>query len=137
LRIPARTNKNSHLVRYNLGSLYTKLLKDNRSAEQEYKRALELKPDFKQALRDLGFLYIKMNRLLEVETMLQRIQDDALAQAGLRIVNFLRPSSQVNSIVSADIQRLGIFGSLTVHDFEQDSALKDERDREREDREET
>jgi len=78
-----------------------------------------------------------MNRLLEVETMLQRIQDDALAQAGLRIVNFLRSSSQVNSIVSADIQRLGIFGNLTVHDFEQDAALRDERDREREDREET
>jgi Flp pilus assembly protein TadD len=118
--------KESHLVRYNLGSLYAKLLKDNPNAEKEYSRALQLKPDFKQALRDLGFLYIIMNRLPEAESMFKQIQDDALAQEGLQIVSSLRTASQTT--VLADIQRLGIFGSLTVHDFEQDPVLKDEHD---------
>lgn len=129
--------KDSHLVRYNLGSLYAKLLKDNPNAEKEYSRALQLKPDFKQALRDLGFLYIIMNRLPEAESMFQQIQGDALAQEGLQIVSSLRTDSQANSTVLSDIQRLGIFGSLTVHDFEQDPVLKDEHDHDHEDHEET
>jgi predicted Zn-dependent protease len=42
-------------------------------AEKELRRALELKPDFHQALNFLGYLYVEENRNLdEAETMIRK-----------------------------------------------------------------
>ena len=55
-----------------LGGIYNKLKKSG-LAEKELKRALELKPDYHEALNFLGYLYVEENtNLLQAEAMIRK-----------------------------------------------------------------
>ena len=121
--------KESHLIYYNLGSLYASRFRNYSKAEAAYKASLRLSNDFIPAQRDLGFTYILSRNLEDGKNILKGIKDDPsvkeVTEEGLRIVNLLEESSQTGPTLLLSISSLNIFGNFTVHDFEQDSILKD------------
>ncbi len=124
--------KESHLVYYNLGSLYASRFRNYSSAEKAYKASLKLSSEFIPAKRDLGFTYILSGNLENAESILEGIRENPsvkeVAEEGLRIVNVLEKSSQAPSTQLLSISSLNVFGNFTVHDFEQDLILKDPHD---------
>ncbi|MEM9219841.1 MAG: hypothetical protein AAGD25_36625 [Cyanobacteria bacterium P01_F01_bin.150] len=125
--------KDSHLIHYNLGSLYASRFRDYLNAENAYKASLSLSNEFIPALRDLGFTYILSRNPEDARNIFKEISKnhsvEKEAREGLRLADTLEvfPQVPLGQLLSS-ISSLNAFGNFTVHDFEQDLILKDPHD---------
>lgn len=71
-RLILNLSPNDAGAHFYLGSIYNEL-KNNKKAEIELKRAIELKPDYHEALNFLGYLYVEENKNLDqAEAMIKK-----------------------------------------------------------------